>query len=166
MQRTHFVQSARIARQGLVRLFASLLVALAVGGCSVFWVSAYDKESVDRTLEISRGILSLFQQLMATDEAERARLVAGPLQPKYGQIDTQIRVHLLRERVKAQNGDSCDAIAALQASWKKFSQAHRSKSADALKDVTLEIERGILERELQAVLQAEEAKKLGGAAKN
>ena len=148
-----------------VALFAAAVLALIVSGCAVMWVSTYDKESVERTAEISKSILKLYQDLLATDPAKRAAAVAGPLSTRHGDIETQIRLHLLREQARAKNAESVTIAGNLLESWQKFTANHRSSDPTALSDATLNIERGVLERHLRAAFIAEEAKKPGGAEK-
>ena len=148
----------------LVALFAATVLALIVSGCAVMWVANYDKESVDRTTEISKSILKLYQELIATEPAKRAAAVSGPLGARHGDIESQIRLHLLREQARAKNGESTTIVGNLLESWQKFTANHRSSDPLALTDTQLNIERGVLERHLRAAFVAEEAKKPGGGA--
>jgi hypothetical protein len=148
-----------------LKLCMAALMAWAVSGCAVSWVSAYDKQSIERTTEISKNALAFYQQIITTEPGERAAAVNGSLNAKYGDIDTQIRVHLLLEQARARNTDSAKIIFKLLGSWEKFSENHHSKDSTALTNATLNAERGILEEHLRAALIAEESKKLvGGAA--
>ena len=159
------LQSAHVATLPRpVALFAAAVLALVVSGCAVMWVANYDKESVDRTTEISKSILKLYQELLSIDPAKRAAAVSGPLGTRHGDIETQIRLHLLREQARAKNTESTTIAGNLLESWRKFSANHRSSDPSALNDTTLNIERGVLERHLRAAFIAEEAKKLGGGA--
>jgi hypothetical protein len=126
------------------------------------WVSNYDKESVDRATEISKSILKVYQRLFATEPGKRAVAMAGPLGAKHGDVESQIRLHLLREQGRERNIESTKIVGNLLESWQTFTVSHRSTDPSALNDNTLNIERGILERHLRAAFTAEEAKKLGG----
>lgn len=157
------LHAAALART--LSLLATALVALLVSGCAVMWVANYDKESVDRSTEISKSALKLYQDLLAIDPAKRAAAMAGPLGARHGDVETQIRLHLLREQARAKNSESITIAGNLLASWRKFAANHRSTTdATALSDAVLNIERMELERQLRSAFIAEEAKKLGGGA--
>jgi hypothetical protein len=147
----------------LCTLFATL--SLLLGGCAVMWVSAYDKDAVDRTTEISKAVLKLYQDLLSTEPNRRKASVAGVLGPKHGEIESLMRLHVLKEQARAKNDESAKVAENLLESWGKFSVNHRSEDSTALSDTTLGIERGILERHLRAAFVAEESKKLGGGTK-
>lgn len=151
-------------RSSILAFFTTAFLGLLVSGCAVSWVGNYDKESVDRTTEISKSVLKLYQDLIATAPDKRAAAVAGPLRTVYGDIESQIRLHLLREQARAKNIESTKIADNLLKSWREFSANHRSNSDAALSDSELASERGILERHLRAAFVAEEAKKLGGSA--
>jgi hypothetical protein len=156
---------ATIPRLGVItRRGLAVTLLWLLSSCAVMFVSLYDKQSVERSTEISKQSLALYQQLLATEPTKRRDAVAGPLGKKFGEIETQIRVHLLLEQARAKNKESIDISTNLLASWQKFSANHLSGDHTALSDATLNIERGILERHLRSALIAEESKKLGGGA--
>lgn len=148
----------------LLALFAATFLAMLVSGCAVMWVSAYDKESVDRTTDISKSALKFYQDLMATEPGKRAAAVSGSLGQRHGDIESQIRLHLLREQARPRNIESTTIAGNLLESWQAFTASHRSANPSALSDAVLTIERGVIERHLRAAFIAEEAKKLGGGA--
>ena len=131
----------RWARGGLLSpilaFFATAFLGLLVSGCAVSWVGNYDKESVDRTTEISKSVLKLYQDLIATAPDKRAAAVAGPLHTLYGDIESQIRLHLLREQARAKNTASTNIADNLLESWRKFSANHRSNANAALRRMAL-----------------------------
>lgn len=141
----------------------SATLALLLSGCAVNWVGSYDKESVDRTTEISKSVLKVYQDLMATPADKRAAGVAGPMGTAHGNVESLMRLHLLREQARATNSESVTVAGNLLESWQTFTISHRSTDSTALSDAKLNIERGILERHLSSAFKAEEAKKLGGA---
>lgn len=147
------------------RVLVLTLVALGLAACSVFLVSAYDKESVDRTTEISKSTLKLYQELLSTAAADRKAAVSGAMRTRHGDVETQMRLHLLKEQARAKNEDSVKVAENLLESWQRFTANHLSSDATALSDATLAVERGILERHLRAAFIAEESKKLGSAGK-
>jgi hypothetical protein len=148
----------------ILAFFTAAALTLLVSGCAVSWVGNYDKESVERTTEISKSVLKLYQNLIATPFEGRASAVAGPLATAYGDVESQIRLHLLREQARAKNTESSKIAENLLESWQKFAANHRSADASALNGAVLNIERGILERHLRAAFVAEEAKKVGSSA--
>ena len=164
------IRAVAVARPVLAGPGRSLLALLLVAwlallsACAVSWVSSYDKAAVDRSTEISKNALGLYQQLLNTEPGKRAAAVNGALAPRYGEIETQIRVHLLIEQARAKNAESVSIAGNLLESWRKFAASHRSGESTALTNATLDVERGILERHLRSAFIAEEAKKLGGGA--
>jgi hypothetical protein len=135
--------------------FAALLVTACVT-----LVPAYDQASVDRTTEISKSVLTFYQDLLATSAAERKAAVTGAMGKTQGEIETQIRLHLLREQGRNMNEDAITIATNLLESWQTFSTSHREGDATALSDATLNIERTTMERHLRSAFVAEEAKKL------
>lgn len=154
------------ARSRTLGLLASAFFALLLSACAVNWVGNYDKESVDRTTEISKSVLKLYQGLMATATDKRAPAMAGPIGAAHGDVESLMRLHLLREQARATNTESTTVAGNLLESWQKFTGNHRSADSSALSDAVLNIERGILERHLRAAFVAEEAKKLGGGSRS
>jgi hypothetical protein len=140
---------------------ATLVLALLLGGCVTF-VSSFDQASVDRTNEISKSVLALYQELLAAAPADRPAAMAGPLRAKQGDIETQIRLHVLREQARTPNDEGSTVAGNLLESWQTFSTSHLSGNDTALTDATLNAERQILERHLRSAFVAEESKKLAG----
>lgn len=143
----------------------SALLAVALWGCAAIAVSDFDKESVERSTEISKAVLKFYQDLTALEPNKRTAAMAGALGAKQGDIDTQMRLHLMREQARSKNTESIDIASNLLASWQKFSANHLSTDNTALNNAVLNIERMEMERHLRAAFKAEEAKKLvsGGA---
>jgi hypothetical protein len=140
------------------RLVVALLVALSIAACT--FVSAYDQDSVDRTSAISKSVLTFYQDLLAIDLDERKAAVTGEMAKRAGEIETQIRLHLLREQGRHKNDEGIEVASNLLKSWQTFSESHRQGDATSLTDATLNVERTILERHLRSAFVAEEARKL------
>lgn len=147
-------------RTWLAALGAAL--ALLTGGCAVQWVSTFDRDAVVRIDEIARTSLGVYQDLLARPPAARPAAVAGPLAPRYGEVETLMRLHLLRERARTKNAGSIRIAENLLAAWQNFARHQRGGAADALATAVLEVQRMELERHLAAAYEGEEAKKLGG----
>ena len=145
-------------RSRTLALVASTFFALLLSACAVNWVGNYDKESVDRTTEISKSVLKVYQDLMATPADKRTAAVVGPIGTAQGNVESLMRLHLLREQARATNTDSTTVAGNLLESWQTFTISHQSSDPTALSDTKLNIERGILERHLRAAFVAEEAK--------
>jgi hypothetical protein len=147
------------------RWVVAAALALILGACTTLAVSDFDKESVDRSTEISKAVLKFYQDLTALEPGKRTAAMAGALGAKQGDIDTQMRLHLMREQARSKNADSIDIASNMLASWQKFSASHLSSDNTALNSAVLNIERAEMERHLRAAFKAEEAKKLvsGGA---
>ena len=153
---------ARAVSHFLSRL-AVLVLGLSLAGCSVMWVSNYDKESVDRTTEISKSIIKFYQELMVTDINSRPAAVSRTLGKSQSDVESLIRLHVLREEARTKNIEGATIARNLLRSWEAFSASHRSKDKTALSDETLISERSILERHSRAGFSAEEAKKPGAS---
>lgn len=141
----------------------ALAAFFALTGCSVFWISAYDKEAADRTTEISKQVIKFYQDVLAVDPGKRKAALGTTLASREGDVESLMRLHLLKEQARQKNGQSIKVAENLLESWRKFSASHRTGDASALGDAALEIERGIMERHLRAAFVAEEAKKLGAS---
>lgn len=138
------------------------LIALAALLSACVLVPAYDQSSVDRTTEISKSVLTFYQDLLSTGADQRRAAVTGPMSKTQGEIETQMRLHLLREQGRTMNEEAVTIANNLLQSWQTFANNHRGSDPTALSDATLNSERSILERHLQSAFQAEEAKKLAG----
>ena len=154
------------ARSRTLGLLASAFFGLLLSGCAVTWVGNYDKESVDRTTEISKSVLKIYQDLMATPADKRGAAVAGPIGTAHGNVESLMRLHLLREQARGTNKEGADIAGNLLKSWQEFMSSQRSGKELTLTDSQLDIERRELERHLRAAFAAEEAKKLGGGSKS
>jgi hypothetical protein len=152
-------------RLSATRAIFGMLLALAsvsLGACAGFAVSDFDQASADRTVALSRNIYAAYQELLSTPADKREALVSGDFAKQVDAITTGLRVHLLQEQARPRNKESAVIAADLLTSWEKFSTQQRAhKQPDHLADITLQIERTILTRELRAALVAEQAKKPG-----
>ena len=149
---------ARCSRALAIGLWAALLA-----GCSVFFISGHDQASVDRTSEISKSVLKFYQELLTVAPAQRKTALASTLAKSEGDIESLIRLHLLREQARVKNEDSAKIVDNTLKSWQAFAKNHADGDSTALTDAALAAERGIMERHLRAAFTAEEAKKLGGS---
>lgn len=142
-----------------------LLVFLAflLCGCSVMWVSTYDKEAADRVTDISKNVIKFYQDVITLAPDNRVPALAASLASREGDVESQMRVHLLQEEARRKNGESVRIAKKMLDSWRSFSANHRSGDKTALGDATLEIERDVMERHLRAAMAAEEAKKMGSS---
>jgi hypothetical protein len=138
------------------------LSALVLAGCSVFLISAYDPASVERIDAVSKSVLKFYQDLRAIPPAQRKPAMASTLARQQGDIESLMRLHLLREQARPKNEDSIKIASGMLESWQAFSENHLKDDASALSNATLDVERGIMERHLRSAFTAEEAKKLGG----
>jgi hypothetical protein len=138
-----------------------VLCCAMLTGCAVAWISPYDKESVARTTEISKVVLKYYQDLLAVEPSRRRTAVTSSTSSAEGDVETMIRLHLLKEQARTKNDDSVRIANNLLEAWQAFARNHRSADRTAFSDATLENERSTLERHLRAAFVAEEAKKLG-----
>lgn len=144
-------------------LLSVWIVSLLLNGCSVFWISAYDKESTDRVTEISRQVIKIYQDLLAVEGKEKRVVLASTLKTQEGDVESLMRLHLLKEQARQKNEDSIKVAESMLESWRTFTANHRTGDATALSDATLSVERGVMERYFRSAFVAEEAKKLGGS---
>mgnify|MGYP003600344710 CR=1 FL=1 len=148
--------------RGWLSLLSFWAAILLMSGCSVFWISAYDKESADRSTEISRQVLKIYQDLLAVNTDQRSAALSGTIKTREGDVESLMRLHLLKEQARQKNEDSIKVAENMLESWQSFSVNHRKTDATALSDATLGVERGVMERHFRSAFVAEEAKKLGG----
>lgn len=140
----------------LMMAFALLLLS----GCSMLLISAYEKEAADRTTEISRQVIKFYQDTLAVEPEKRKALLSGTMGSREGDVESLMRLHLLKEEARQKNGESIKVAKNMLATWREFSASHRRDDRTALSDGTLELEREILERHLRSAFVAEEAKKM------
>ena len=143
--------------------FLAAAALLALTGCSVFWISAYDKDAADRTTEISKQVIKFYQEVLAVEQGKRKTAVGTTLAGREGDVESLMRLHLLKEQARQKNAQSITVAENMLESWRQFSLSHRTGDGTALGDAALEIERGIMERHFRAAFVAEEAKKLGSS---
>ncbi|WP_439588307.1 hypothetical protein [Hydrogenophaga sp.] len=134
-----------------------------VAGCSVLFISPHDQAAVDRVDQISKSVLGFYQGLLDTAPAQRKTALASTLGKSQGDIETQMRLHLLREQARTKNEDSVRIASNMLESWQKFASSHLGSDPTALTNATLGVERMVMERHLASAFKAEEAKKFGGS---
>lgn len=150
-------------RPGRVCGWRKLVLAFSVfllAGCSVMWVSAYDKVAADRVTDISKHVIKFYQDMFALQPDQRASALRTTLASRDGDVESLIRLHLLQEEARRKNEESVRVAKNMLASWRTFAASHRSSDTTALGNETLESERTTMERHLRAAMVAEEAKKL------
>jgi len=145
------------------RQFLLAWAVLLLSGCSVFWISAYDKEAADRTTEISKQVIKFYQDMLALDADKRKPALGTTLASREGDVESLMRVHLLKEEARQKNEASIKVATNMLASWREFAANHRKGDKTALTDETLDAERSIMERHLRSAFTAEEAKKLASS---
>lgn len=139
----------------LVLAFSALLLS----GCSVFWISAYDKEAVDRTTEISKQVIKFYQDILVLHPDMRRSALSQAMASREGDVESIMRLHLLKEEARQKNEESVKVAKNMLASWREFALSHRTDNKTALGDETLAAEREIMERHLRSAFVAEEAKR-------
>lgn len=138
------------------------LTAFVVAGCSAIFIPPHDSASVERIDHISRSVLGFYQELFDLAPTQRKAALKSRLGKSQSDIESQMRLHLLREQARAKNTDSITVATNMLASWQRFSANHLGADATALSNDTLIAERELMERHLGSAFQAEEAKKLFG----
>jgi hypothetical protein len=141
-------------------LVAGLLLGVLVGCATT--LSPYDKDAIDRTSDVSKAVYKYYQKLFALSDAQRNASALATLQEAEGDVETLMRLHLLREQARVLNDQSIQIATNLLASWQHFATMRKATNdPTALTLETLGVQRQVLERHLRAALVAEEAKKLG-----
>lgn len=126
------------------------------------WVSSYDKSAIGRLEDISKSTLKFYQDLLGIEAPRRREAALSSLKTAQGDIETQMRIHVLREQARADNPDSTRVAENLLRSWREFAALRASGRADVFNDAVLDSQRTQIERQLKAAFAAEEAKKPGG----
>lgn len=138
----------------------ALALVLLLSGCSVFWISAYDKDAVDRTTEISKQVIKFYQDMLALDPEKRKPALSTTMASREGDVESLMRVHLLKEEARQNNEKSIKVAKNMLVSWREFTRNHRTSDKTAFADETLDRERDTMERHLRSAFVAEEAKRM------
>lgn len=139
-----------------------LAVALALSGCAVRLVADYDAATEDALLRAYEKINALYDRLAESPLRERDY---GPLAERYGAIETDLRVLLLRQRGREANSESIGIAERLLESWQSTRAEHKRRSAaegdapSAYPDSLIALDRQQFDDHFKAAIAAEQAKK-------
>ncbi len=98
------------------RAWLALLVAVAVAGCASY-VPPFDQAGVTRITELSKKSLSVYQTLLDAKVGARPDALTGSLAKSVGDLQTEIRVHLVFEQAREKNSGSIAAAKELSEFW-------------------------------------------------
>lgn len=153
-------------RTSVGRPFAALLwpvlLVLSLAGCASF-SPPYDQASRDRVTAISEQVLGLYQALLSTPP-DRRRAEAAALQPRFDEIETAVRVHILLERARPDNEASVFQAEILLRKLAEYRARYLGGNPEFLSSAVVAIDRTTLEDILVAMLAGEDAKKLAEVA--
>ncbi|KFI33511.1 hypothetical protein CG51_13115 [Haematobacter missouriensis] len=141
-------------------LFRPLIIALslALAGCAP-QLALYDAGTVDRAADLATLTIGIYQDLLILPPSERAAAVER-LRPRYAEVETRLRVQLLREESRVANATSAVAARELLILWQKASAGQLRGDPAALSSATLLTYRDRIERLFRTLLSAEESKRL------
>lgn len=145
-----------------------LLIVLWLGlsGCTITPLAPYDEAGVARITEISKSVLAVYGDLLAVPEDKRRDTIVTSFKPRYAEIETSMRLHLLREQARGESNKEGIRIAEnLIETWVRIATQHAGDASGHLSSEQLIVERGLLERHLLSAFTAEEARKLVTKAK-
>jgi hypothetical protein len=133
-------------------------ILLLTAGCAITLISDYDKKSVDDITEIAADVFTFYDHLLETPEAKRRY---KPNSQTYGDIDTKIRVYLMRQEGRPLNSESVDIAKTILSEWETTRERHRR--SDVYTSFLVVTHRDRYQRLFTAALNAEKAKALATA---
>lgn len=144
------------------RAVAALLLSMSLAACAVSWIAPHDKDAADRIDDISRRVLTMYQDLLLVQEPRRAAAVAGAFKVRHAEIETRMRMHLLQEEARNANRQSARIARLMLETWQSKGAALARADPTARSDATLAAHRRDMHDLLKSAIVAEEAKKLAG----
>jgi hypothetical protein len=141
---------------------ALLSLVILLQGCAVHLVADYDQQSEDRLITSYEKICRFYDDLSsATPEA---RAYEG-FRERYPEIDTDLRVLLLRQKVRAKNDESVQITAKILEAWEVTRDRHArysidpDRANDPYPESLIRFDRAQFDAHFQAAVAAERAKK-------
>ncbi|SFB65270.1 hypothetical protein [Azotobacter beijerinckii] len=148
----------RISRQlsnHLLRFSFFLLVAFALGGCTVKLVADYDSVTFEEILKVGKKVDKFYGDLLETKPGDRTY---QKFSAQYVEIETDIRSLVTRNIARALNEESTQISEITLNLWVKYKGAHKTK--DTYSDGTAKLDRNRFTRLFAAAASAERAKNL------
>ena len=138
-----------------------LFFSIALGACSVKFVSDYDSLSFEETLKVAKSIDKFYGDLLEKPPAERAY---AQFSSRYVELETDLRSLLIRNKARALNEESTQISEIILELWLKYKSNH--KTTDAYSDGNATLDRHRFVRLFAAAANAERAKMLDPVDKN
>jgi hypothetical protein len=135
-----------------IRLGAAGVLLVVVAACRVTLLDSYNKESEEGLLRAYGKVETLFDDLA---EAKPPRPYA-PYATRYGDINEQIRVQVLRESARPLNKESYEIIVTIDSVFRRYRKEHRD--SNDVNDFLIGRHRDNMRRMFGAALRAERVK--------
>lgn len=141
---------------------ALLGLVILLQGCAVHLVADYDQQSEDRLIASYEKICRFYDDLSSTAPQDRsyAAFTEG-----YAEIDTDLRVLLLRQRGRTKNEESVKIITKILEAWTSTRERHQRYSSEPERadnqypDSAIRLDRTQFDAHFEAAVVAERAKK-------
>ena len=131
-------------------------------GCAIHMVADHDQKSEDRLIASYEKICRFYDDL--TSCAPQARSYAA-FTERYAEIETDLRVLLLSQRVRAKNEESVEIITNILDAWTSTRGRHQRYSGEPERadnpypDSAIHLDRAQFDAHFEAAVVAEQAKK-------
>ena len=139
--------------RGLVFLGLLLVLASVLSGCAIKLVADYDEKTEQDVTALSAQVIGFYDQLLEKKSDERTYDAAAAT---YGDIETKMRVLLLRQQVRPLNQESEKQVGLMLEEWERVRALHKGKQS--YPDVLIRTHRRNFERYFVAILRAEKAR--------
>lgn len=149
------MQASRQITSPLLLFCFVLLLALAIGGCTVKLVADYDSVAFEEILKVGKKVDKFYGDLLETKASDRAY---QKFTPQYVEIETDIRSLVTRNKARALNEESTEISEITLNLWVKYKDAHRTN--DTYSDGIAKLDRNRFVRLFEAAASAERAKNL------
>jgi len=139
------------------RLFIVILVIalLSTGGCSVHYVADYDASIKEEIVQVAKKVDLFWGDLLDTESADRKY---DKFKDQYNQVETDIRVLVMKNEIRALNKESTKQAKIALDLWIEDRSIH--KVDDTFSDFVAKRHRKQFNRVFTAMAKGEEAKNM------
>ncbi len=151
------MNKAKVGASWIYACFFTIAIAL-LASCTTHLVAPYDQSNQTALATISSDIMGFYEGLLETPLTQRNYASSEKM---YGQIESEIRVFLIKQPLIPVNKPSLDASKDLLDRWEKARSDHRKNNTYS--DADLTIDRANFQGILSAIFQGETAKQMAAS---